>query len=141
MQDELPRVLYHDGPLRSANLEPFTEHSHKRGSGHLGTGLYVYLSADAVNWRTDNADVVNVIVASWKKPFVLHKTSPGEDELPDDWDYQHFYAVCEELAVLANTGTVTDYSEFQSLRDVVKHCEPAWRKGLKRAYDLDRLTE
>jgi len=64
-----PYYAYHCGPL-DGNYDFAVPHRGK-GSGFLGTGLYVYLNSTNTAIRWDKLDIVHAIKRPWEKPFVI----------------------------------------------------------------------
>ena len=54
-----------------------------RGSGFLGTGLYVYLNSTNSSIRWDKQDMVHAIKRPWEKPFVIDEDDNTIERLVD----------------------------------------------------------
>jgi len=59
--------VYHHGPLSKSNLEYFVPSPIQRNTGHLGTGIYVFLNVDKnIDWAKDT---VYVWQDPWRAPL------------------------------------------------------------------------
>lgn len=131
-----PRVAYHMGELDRANLEPLVSDSHTRGTGKLGTGLYVVLSLDALNLTRDDADVLCVIHSPWQQPFVLERSTKKSEA--DDWQFTTFYSMCEGLVALA---TSPGEPELAAVKKIIEKGKKLWTLRLLPYHNVTEVVD